>query len=201
VVVKLTCYFIYNQLNLNQIKMETQVQNQTAQVQTIKAIPVESAKSLSPTILIERILEPRQNPEFQGILMRWKTERSGPTTSLVSFALGGATEENRGAVQTFKKDVIAKFGIVAGKNMNDILKAAGMELARLTISEITESDYDGLSEQDKASYSAKVNPSSGEILTKNGETIYRKVFLDSVTGQDSYVQHDGTSEGSSNPVV
>ena len=179
--------------------METQVQN-PVQVLTAATLKAESPKSENPTILVERILESRNNPKFRGILLRWKTERAGATTSIVSFALGGVTDENRVAVQTFSNDVIAKFGISEGKNLNDIMKAAGMPAVRLTVSEITESEYEALTPDLQAGYSAKANPSTGELLMKGGEQIYRRVFLDGIAGQDKYIQHDSTSEGD-NPVV
>jgi hypothetical protein len=180
--------------------METQVQNSKVLL-TKATLPIESPSTAIPTILIESILPSRTNPDFQGVMLRWKTERTGQTaSSLVSFALGGATEENRVAVQTFKKDVIAKFKIEEGKNLNDILKEAGMEPARLTVSEITESEYEGLTSIEQAGYSAKVNPNTGEMLQKNGEQIYRRVFFDSISGTDRYVQHNASQAGE-NPVV
>lgn len=181
--------------------METTVQN-SAQVLTAATLKAESAKSENPTILIERLLPSREggNPNFQGVMLRWKTERAGQATSIVSFALGGVTAENRVAVQTFSKDVIAKFGIAEGKNLNEVLKAAGMEPARLTVSEITESEYNALPAQEQAGYSVKANPSTGELLMKGGEQIYRKVFLDGISGVDKYIQHDSSSEGA-NPIV
>jgi len=179
--------------------METQVQNPTAQL-TKATLPVESPSTANPTILIESLLPSRNNPDFQGVMLRWKTERAGQATSLVSFALGGATEENRVAVQTFSKAVIAKFKIEEGKNLNDILKEAGMEPARLTVSEITESEYEGLTSTEQAGYSAKVNPNTGEMLQRDGEQIYRRVFFDSITGTDRYIQHNA-SEAGENPVA
>jgi len=167
---------------------------------TKESLKAESSHSLTPTILIEEIMEPRNNPKYQGVRMRWVTERGSAGTSLTSFALGGASSENRVAIQTFSKDVIAKFGIEVGKNMNSILGRADMELARLSISEITESDYEGLSATDQAGYSAKVNPSSGELLMHKGEQIYRRVFFDSVTNSDTYLATTASDKGE-NPVI
>lgn len=178
--------------------METQVENSVKL--TKEALKAESAQTLNPTILIEAVLAPRNNPNFQGVQMRWVTERGAAGTSLTSFALGGATAENRVAIQTFSKDVIAKFKIEPGKNMNAILKEAGMDLARLSISEITESTYEGLTSQEQAGYSAKVNPSSGEMLQHNGEQIYRRVFFDSVEGSDVYLATTAASK-EDKPVV
>jgi hypothetical protein len=176
--------------------METLLNNTTAQLLSKETLPVESAKSLTPTILIESILPSRNNPNFQGVMFRWHTEKANSSSSsLVSFALGGATTEKRVAVQTFSKDVIAKFKIEAGKNINDILKEAGMPLARISVHEITESDYLGLPSQEQAGYTAKFNPSTGEMLMANGEQIYRKVFFDDVNGTDKYVSSTASSDG------
>src|SRR5690606_34564271 len=160
--------------------METQVEKKV----TVKA---ESANHQFPTVMVERIHEPRKNPDYYGIQMRWVTQRKG--NNVQSRFLGGAFAENRVTVQTMHKDIIEQLDLTVGANINELFKAQGQDPIRLSISELTQAEFDALDPQDQLSYSPKTTP-DGEELTFEGKPIYRKVFVDEVDGQDKYVKHD-----------
>jgi hypothetical protein len=94
-------------------------------------------------------------------------------------------------------DVIESLGITEGVNFNEVWTKAGNEPLRISISEITESEYENLDAQDQRGYQQKINPSTGEVLTFKGKAIYLKRFLDTADGTDEYIQHDGSALKSS----
>jgi hypothetical protein len=158
-------------------------------------IPVESANSSTPTIVVDQILPSRNKPGFQGIVLRWHTERSNQDNgSILSFALGGVLMERRVAIQTFAKEVIAKHGIKPGVNLNEVLKKAGMPLCRIAIKEITESEYNTLNTQAQGAFRPKENPTTQMPITHQGEQVYRSVTLKPLSVQDVYLQSDSSVE-------
>jgi hypothetical protein len=94
-------------------------------------------------------------------------------------------------------DVIASLGLEEGVNFNEAWVASGEQALRISISEITQSEYENLDAAHQIGYQPKINPSTGEMLTIKGEQIYLKRFLDTVDGRDEYLQHDGSAVKSS----
>lgn len=173
----------------------SEVQTQ-APVQTKTRVQAEDPKSSFPTITIEQFLAPREgnNPDYTSLTFRWVTKRKRAGGGILSIALGSNSVENRHAIQSFHKDVIAELGLKAGDNFNEKLKAAGHDAVRIAVSEITESEYQNLDESDQIGYSEKMNPESGEMLQSGGEQIYRKVFLADMDVEDDYLVSDRVSE-------
>lgn len=160
--------------------METQVEKKVSVI-------AESASNQFPTVMVERIHDPRNNPNYHGIQLRWVTQRKG--NDVRARFLGGSFAENRVTVQTMHKDIIKDLDVNVGENINELFKAKGQDPIRLTISELTQAEFDALNPQEQLSYSPKTTP-DGEELTFEGKSIYRKVFVDEVDGKDKYVKHD-----------
>lgn len=171
----------------------SEVQAQTP-VQSKVRVQAEDPKSSFPTITIEQFLAPREgnNPDYTSLTFRWVTKRKRAGGGILSIALGSNSVENRHAIQSFHKDVIAELGLKVGDNFNEKLKAAGHDAVRIAVSEITESEYQNLDES--VGYSEKMNPESGEMLMSGGEQIYRKVFLADMDVEDDYLVSDRVSE-------
>lgn len=177
--------------------METQIQTQTT---------AEKATTQFPTIIVEQIMDPRSgSTKGKNILARWVTEpRVSGGTGLLGLFLGPLAQrnnENRVALQFMANEVIERLGIDVGVNFNTQMKAAGEQAIRLSISEITHSEYLNLDDNLQVGYNQKVNPTTGEVLCIKGQPIYRKVFFDTVEGTDDYIAHDGSADTTESPVV
>ena len=81
-------------------------------------------------------------------------------------------------------DMIMKHNLVEGSNFS-----ISVSSHRIVILEKLESELDG-----ELGYSEKINPSTGEILTKEGEIIYRKteVVEEGSDVKDILITHDKT---------
>lgn len=157
-------------------------------VVSFKTMAPEAATSAKPSIMIESNLGSRHNPAFESLTMRWVTKPK--VTGVLGAILGGGQPEQRTCVQSFNVDVIQKLGLKPGVNLNEVFEKNGLPIARIAISEIVQSEYDNLEQADQLGYQAKVNPSTGELLGKNGEQIYRKVYFTDLDVADEYVISD-----------
>jgi hypothetical protein len=163
----------------------------------------ESPSSQMPTLMVEGFLDAQSgNTKGRNVKFRWVTEaRQTPRTGLVGKLLGAtmavSTPQQRTAIQFMGNDVIASLGLEEGVNFNEAWVASGEAPLRISISEITQSEYENLDAVHQIGYQPKINPSTGEMLTIKGEQIYLKRFLDTVDGSDEYLQHDGSAVKSS----
>lgn len=164
---------------------------ETTAKQNFSKMTAENPMSSTPTVMVEENLGYRNNPAFESLRLRWVTKKPTSAGGLLNSILGGNNVEQRHTVQSFSKEVIALLGLAPGVNLNEKLKEAGYPLARVAISEITQSEFDNLEDTSQIGYSAKVNPATGELIGKDGEQIFRKVYLTDVDTQDEYIVSDG----------
>lgn len=173
--------------------METQVQNQ---------IKAESATSQFPTAIVTKIFAPMSgNTKGMNVQVKWITKKSNQSAAgLTSFFLGAMAqvnnEEKRTALKFMGNDVIEALKLEVGSNLNEALKAAGEAPVRLSISEISHEEYLAKAEANENSvigYQQKSNPSTGEVIGYKSAPIWRKTFIDSVDGTDTYLQSDGST--------
>lgn len=129
-------------------------------------------------VIVEKIYPARdgKNQDFVTLQLRSKVVKESGS-GLQSMLLGGNFEENRVAFQSMQKARLEKFGITEGCNLSAKIGVG----VRLTVEENTTG---GLG------FQPKINPQTGEILTKAGQTIYRKVSLTDLNEPDTYVEHD-----------
>lgn len=173
--------------------METQIKT---------SVKAELASSTFPTVVVEQILMPQSgSTKGRTVLARWVTEprSTGGANGLLGLFLGPLAQRNneqRVGLQFMANEVIDRLKLDVGVNINEALRAAGEAPIRLSVSEITKSEYDNLDANAQIPYNAKINPSTGEVLCVKGEPIYRKVYFDTVDGKDDYLAHDGSSDQS-----
>lgn len=86
-----------------------------------------------------------------------------------------------GEVATLEK-MVDTYGLKAGSDFSALVGPHRIVTLEKTESEIGE----------EKGYREKINPSSGEVLTKNGETIYWKteIVAEGSDITDKYIQHD-----------
>lgn len=171
--------------------METQIQS-TVQV-------AESAQASFPTAIVTSIMETQSgNDKGKNVQIKWLTKKAG-SSNLTSFFLGAMATNNvekRTALQFMGNDVIDSLKLDIGVNLNEALKAAGQAPVRLSISEISDEEYQiakAVSANRVIGYQQKVNPSTGEVMGYKNAPIWRKTFVDSVDGADQYLQSDGST--------
>jgi hypothetical protein len=168
-------------------------------METKVRVTPESPSVAVPTLMVEGLIAPQSgNTKGMNVQFRWVTEarvagRSGLLSKLLGPSISQNSPQQRTAIQFMGNDVIQSLGITEGVNFNEVWTKAGNEPLRISISEITESEYENLDAQDQRGYQQKINPSTGEVLTFKGEAIYLKRFLDTADGTDEYIQHDGSA--------
>lgn len=172
-------------------------------METVKKVSVtvtpESPSCAMPTLMVEGFLDAASgNTKGKNVKLRWVTEaRQTPRSGLVGKLLGAtmavSTPQQRTAIQFMGNDVIEALKLEEGVNFNIAWVASGERPLRISISEITESEFENLDAQHQIGYQPKINPSTGEFLTVKGERIYLKRFIDTVDGTDEYLQHDGSA--------
>tara|TARA_R110000822_G_scaffold287189_2_gene408480 strand:- start:57 stop:584 length:528 start_codon:yes stop_codon:yes gene_type:complete len=167
-------------------------------------VTAEKSTVLFPTIIVEQIMEPRSgSTKGKNLLVRWVTEpRVQGGSGLLGLFLGPLAQSNnekRVALQFMANEVIADLKLDLNVNLNDAMKAAGHPAVRLSVNEITKKDFYDLKDSDQIGYSSKINPATGEVLCINGQSIYRKIFIDSIDGSDTYLSHDGSADSSDEP--
>lgn len=167
------------------------------QVQT--PVVAESAKAQFPTVKVTSIFAPLSgNDKGMNVQVKWITEKADAgVRNLTSFFLGSMAQRNdekRTALIFMENGVIESLKLDIGVNLNEALKAAGQPPVRLSISEISDEEYQ-LAKANGANvigYQQKVNPSTGEAMGYKNAPIWRKTFVDVVDGTDEYLASDGT---------
>ena len=166
---------------------------------TVKTIvTAEPATSKMPTVTVEKFLDAQNgNTKGRNVMFRWVTEARQSKSSLISKLLGPSmaqtTPQQRTALQFMGNDVIESLNLKEGDNFNDAWVKAGNDPLRISISEISQEDFENLEDTLQRGYQPKINPSTGEFLTYKGGMIYLKRYIDTVDGVDEYLQHDNST--------
>ena len=146
----------------------------------------------NPVVIVDKIYDPRdgKNPDYKTLQLRSESIRQR-TNGITSMLLGGNFKEKRVAFMSAHKDVIAEMQLKEGDNLSEKM---GVDL-RLTIREITKSEFDKLPESgdpngfNKPAFSEKLTPEKVNLYHK-GEKIYRCVKLTSIDVEDVYLEND-----------
>ena len=152
----------------------------------------------NPIVLVEKIYDPRdgKNPDYMTLQLRSESIRQR-TSGVVSRLLGGNFKEKRVAFMSIHKDVVSELNLKEGDNLSEKME---MDL-RLTVREISESQYNKLPESgdangfNKPAFSEKLTPSKDQLY-HNGEKIYRCIKLTSIDVEDVYLANDPVSSSS-----
>lgn len=154
----------------------------------------ESSNNEKPSIKINKIWDLKEGKKTQMVTVSWLTKKEGGSSLNrgTAFLLGSFSNnvEKRASVVNVEPAVLEEYGVKVGDNLNEIFEKNGIPSHRLTVSEIKKSEFDSLIEaNDRRSigYQEKVNPSTGEVLLNEGETIYRKVYLTDLSVADTYL--------------
>ncbi len=138
---------------------------------------------------IEKIFPARKgkNKAFSCLQVRSSVSSQDGRSSDVKSILLGGNFEKKGKVsfETVANATIKKFDLKEGDDLGQAIKRG----LRITV---TEKEDDG---QENLGFQAKVNPSTGQILTKGGKDILRKTEVTGLDRADSLVQSDGVREG------
>lgn len=170
------------------------------QTQVQAPVKAESAKSQFPTVIVTSIFAPLSgSTKGQNVQVKWITEKENSgARSLTSFFLGSMAQTNnekRTALIFMENSVIESLKLDIGVNLNEAMKAVGEAPVRLSVSEISDEEYQ-LAKANGANmigYQQKVNPSTGELMGYKNAPIWRKTFVDVVDGIDEYLASDGTT--------
>lgn len=147
---------------------------------------------MKQTIIVAEIRNTK-NAQVKQLMLRTEIEKSAEANP-VSFFMKGVkgispSTERRVFFQSVSTDVIADHGIKEGSNFHQVFPQ--FPNARLVVRETFEQrKWDG------GEQAPKVNPTTGQIMTREGKAIYRNVEL-SLDGklEDNYIQHDVVSSG------
>jgi hypothetical protein len=143
-------------------------------------------------VIIEKIFNEKANGEaykdgYKGLQLR-QTEN---VKNLTTVMLGGeGFDKSTVAFHTISEEVLGN-----AKEGDDLGSILGMDI-RIAVSELTQSQFDALSEDDQRAYQEKKVPADEEkgtpevMLTCNGEQIWRKSFLAEASKADVRIQHD-----------
>ena len=139
-------------------------------------------------VKVEQILSTR-NPEIFQLMLRQEVEKPAEANPLGFFLEGypgvGDSVERRVAYQTVSKQFIEKYNITEDC---DFAISIGKPCKLLITETFNQRTWEGGEQQ------PKVNPSSGDVLTKNGQPIYRncEVSFD-LDAVDTLIAHDRAS--------
>jgi len=149
---------------------------------------------MKQTIIVKEIRDTK-NPQVKQLWLQTKIEKPA-TANPVSFFLKGVPKvapatEMRSFFQSISTDQIAAFNIQVGSDFHKVFPQ--FSNARIAVVEsFNQRTWDG------GAQSPKVNPSTGQVLMKDGKPIYRYTEL-SLDGsvEDTYIQHDNVTVGGS----
>lgn len=154
---------------------------------------LELANACIMKLLIEAISETRNKKEgYSNVMMRRDGSYDEAATSMSSFFLGGDEKPGRPAWQVMDDKVIDKLGVKVGADLNELLVKAGKKKLAIQVFETTEPEAQA--ENVRLALTEKKNPSTEEVLTKNGKAIFhltRLVTLDQFAQEgDIRIEHD-----------
>ena len=149
---------------------------------------MEKLNSSKPTIIIEDI-RPAKKEGFSTMRCRWMVQEANGGNFLGQF-LGNLESKGRVAFQTIQDEILKENDIKVGDNLNDKLPVP----ARITITELSHSEYEALEVSDQRGFSAKLNPQTKEYLVSDdGEYIYRNSKLTPTDMKDTFINHVGST--------
>ena len=139
-------------------------------------------------VIVESIRSTKNKEGFSSLMLRQKVDVK---PNLTSVLLGGSNFENKGkiAFHTISDDVLDDLNIKEGDDLSEVL---GREL-RIKIEEFTESELASI--ENTKGFRVKINPSTNESLTKDGELIYMKTSLIDIledSSKDRRIKHNGS---------
>ena len=128
-------------------------------------------------LIIEKIEATRNNKEgYKNVMLRRPgSYDENSTQGMDNFFLSGGDKPGRPAWQIMSDKVIEKLGVKPGEDLNVLLKKIGKPEIAIQVFETTEPEEQ---EEDlRLSLKPKINPSTSEVLQKNGKDIYHVTRL------------------------
>lgn len=140
------------------------------------------------TLKVEKIFPAREgkNQDFSLLQVRSSaSSQDGRASDITSFFLGGNFEKKgKVAFQTVANKVVQEKKIKVG---TDLGKASGKDL-RIRITEKLDDGSENLG------FQAKINPSTGQVLTQGSRDILRKAEIRPADEADQLITADGVRE-------
>lgn len=159
----------------------------------------------TPKVTINKIQETKSD-EVMQLELQQETNRPASANKL-GFLMQGHSKfapqvDKRFCWPSVSTKQVKSLGLEEGLDFNQALAKQGLK-ARLRIVEAVNKTYDAAgnerSDEEREQYDQpKINPSTDEVLTKDGQNIYRSTVLDIVEKNaeftaDTFVQHDNVS--------
>jgi len=112
---------------------------------------------------------------------------AGGGTGVIGQLLKGGFEAKRTKVfQSIHKDILLEKGVGEGDDLNAMFESP----FGVAICELTDEEFNALSEGEQLGFSKKINPETKEELTTGGQSIWRKVVLGADGIESKFVAHD-----------
>lgn len=131
-------------------------------------------------VIVDEI-RPSKKDGFSSV----RFSQSGVAKNFLQIAFGSSP--NRVAFQTMNNAVISQLGLAKG---SDVSSAIGQE-CRIVIIEKRASEIAKMPENVAKGYQPKLNPSTKQILTSGGETVFSRRSVELANVADELVKHDG----------
>ena len=127
-------------------------------------------------VTIDAIYEPKadKNQDYVTIQCRAIIDRPSSLTGVAKmYVKGGDFVENRVAFFSIHREIAADYKFVAGGNISDL---TGVPQS-IQVTELADSTFVNLSEEDKKGFSKKLNPETKAMCLSAGEQVWRKSEL------------------------
>tara|TARA_R110002167_G_scaffold358376_2_gene574416 strand:- start:627 stop:1094 length:468 start_codon:yes stop_codon:yes gene_type:complete len=127
-------------------------------------------------VTIDAIYEPKadKNQDYVTIQCRAIIDRPSSLTGVAKmYVKGGDFVENRVAFFSIHRDIAAEYKFVAGGNISDLTEVP----QSIQVTELADSTFVTLSEDDKRGFSKKLNPETKAMCLSAGEQVWRKSEL------------------------
>lgn len=127
-------------------------------------------------VTIDAIYEPKdgKNQAYVTIQCRAIIDRPSSLTGVAKmYVKGGDFVENRVAFFSIHREIAKDYKFVAGGNISDL---TGVPQS-IQVTELADSTFVALSEEDKKGFSKKLNPETKEMCLSAGEQVWRKSEL------------------------
>lgn len=128
-------------------------------------------------------IKPSSNPEMSTVEFRQTIAKP----NAVGIFIGKPSEESLVAWAPILNSKIKELGLVEGKEVSHI---EGFPLNLRVVETTTPRKDEGTMYKGKQISNAKINPSTGETLKYQGQTIYRYVDVDLTGAADERLAHD-----------
>ena len=139
---------------------------------------------------VEQILS-TSNPDIFQLQLRQEVEKPVESNMLGFFLQGypgvGDSTEKRVAFQTVSAQFITEYELEEGSNLGEAIDKECQLIVTETFSKRVWTNKDGSTGEQ----SPKMNPSTQEVLKKNGREIFRNCALSfDMTAECTYIEHD-----------